>query len=120
VHLVLDVVRHGPRHLTSPCLLCAQALYCLVLFYQATKEELAQIKPLPKFIVIKAIVFFTFWQAILIDFLESNGVLAGATGSVSDPWSERDIGTGIQNFCITVEMFFFAVAHHWAFPPKVG
>nr|KYP44468.1 Transmembrane protein 184C family [Cajanus cajan] len=39
------------------------ALYCLVQFYTVTKEELAHIKPLAKFLTFKSIVFLTWWQA---------------------------------------------------------
>ena len=36
-------------------------MYFLVLFYMSVKEELAPIKPVPKFLCIKAIIFFSFW-----------------------------------------------------------
>ncbi len=39
------------------------ALYCLIYFYYSTKTVLAPINPVGKFMAIKMIVFFTFWQA---------------------------------------------------------
>ena len=42
------------------------ALYSLIAFYTNTKNELKPFKPLPKFIVIKLIVFFIFWQSVLM------------------------------------------------------
>lgn len=42
------------------------ALYGLILFYDLTKDELAGRRPLAKFISIKLIVFFTFYQSLVV------------------------------------------------------
>jgi len=37
------------------------AVYCLIMFYHELSHDMASIRPLAKFICIKAIVFLTFW-----------------------------------------------------------
>lgn len=44
------------------------ALYALVLFYVACKDLLQPFNPVPKFIIIKSVVFLTYWQ-VPFDFL---------------------------------------------------
>lgn len=45
----------------------AYAIYCLALFYLAVAEELRPIRPVPKFLAIKLIIFFTYWQVCTPD-----------------------------------------------------
>jgi len=42
------------------------ALYALALFYVACKDLLQPFNPVPKFIIIKSVVFLTYWQVIFI------------------------------------------------------
>ncbi|KAH0466662.1 hypothetical protein IEQ34_003900 [Dendrobium chrysotoxum] len=51
------------------------ALYCLVQFYAATKDELEHINPLAKFLTFKSIVFLTWWQGVAIALFFSLGLI---------------------------------------------
>jgi len=49
------------------------ALYYLVLFYEVLAEDLKYYKPLAKFLVIKSVIFFAFWQGVTISLLVNFG-----------------------------------------------
>lgn len=105
------------------------ALYCMLKFYMALKEELNH--QAGKFIAIKATVFLTWWQSLFLNLLASHTNLvptlleysrkdSGVEGSrfnhqhfhsaeLSNWWTEEEIATGIQNFLITFEMFIASI-----------
>ena len=68
--------RSPPSQPSAPALpVQAWAMYSLVMFYYAFKEDLKPIKPLGKFLSIKMIIFATFWQAVVVSILvEANAI----------------------------------------------
>ncbi|KAH9970660.1 organic solute transporter Ostalpha-domain-containing protein [Russula compacta] len=88
------------------------ALYGLVLFYGLTKEELAGRRPLAKFLSIKLIVIFTYYQSFLFDALE-NRVIHGTAY-----WTSTNIADGLSALAICVEMVFFSLLMMWSFSWK--
>ena len=69
------------------------ALYCLLMFYYATVDELQQWKPVGKFLCVKSVVFFTWWQSIIIDILiyVTHGRLFNQSS-----WTVNEVSNGIQ------------------------
>lgn len=88
------------------------ALYCLVQFYAAIKDELAHIKPLAKFLVFKSIVFLTWWQGVAIAILY-------ALGLFKSPIAQGlQFKSSVQDFVICIEMGIASVVHLYVFPSK--
>ncbi|KAG6763237.1 hypothetical protein POTOM_033777 [Populus tomentosa] len=77
------------------------ALYCLVQFYAATKDELAHIKPLYKFLTFKSIVFLTWWQGVAIALLYSLGLFKSPIAQ------GLQFKSSIQDFIICIEVDSF-------------
>uniref|UniRef100_A0A8C6Q4A9 Transmembrane protein 184C n=1 Tax=Nothobranchius furzeri TaxID=105023 RepID=A0A8C6Q4A9_NOTFU len=92
------------------------AMYCLVLFYRALRDELSPIKPVGKFLCVKMVVFVSFWQAVLIALLVKVGIISEKR--TWDWQSVEAVATGLQDFIICVEMFLAAIAHHFSFTYK--
>ncbi|MCO5576697.1 hypothetical protein L7F22_030512 [Adiantum nelumboides] len=87
------------------------ALYALVLFYHAFSKELAPHSPLAKFMCVKGIVFFSFWQGVVLEVLVAIGIIRS-----HHIWLEVDqIEEAIQNFLICVEMVGFALVQQSAY-----
>lgn len=87
------------------------SLYYLVLYYMAVKEELAPFSPVGKFLCIKAVIFFSFWQGVVINILANFNVVHQTKNL-----SEANVGRVIQDFAICIEMFALSIIHHKVFP----
>ncbi|KAJ3813928.1 DUF300-domain-containing protein [Lentinula aff. lateritia] len=98
------------------------ALYGLFLFYGLTKEELIGRRPLAKFLAIKLIVMFTWYQSFVFDALEGRVIHA------TQYWTETNIADGLNALAICIEastsfgsyekeMIFFACFMWWAYTP---
>jgi len=86
------------------------SVYCLILFHVSVHHELKPFSPLPKFLCIKFVLFFAFWQGILISALTYKGIITDV-GS----WSRTQIAAGLQDFLICIEMYILAIVHIFAF-----
>ncbi|TYJ53631.1 hypothetical protein B9479_005718 [Cryptococcus floricola] len=86
------------------------ALYGLIVFYVLCKDELKGKKPLNKFLAIKLIVFFTFYQSFLFSILQSHGVIKATA-----MWTATNVSDGLSALCTCVEMVFFSVYMGWAY-----
>jgi len=86
------------------------------MLYSAVKEELqhpVDWRPLGKFLCIKGVVFFTWWQGVIIFYLRAHGII-GDLGN----WSSEDVAYGLIDYCIVVEMVGFAIAHSYTYTYK--
>jgi hypothetical protein len=66
-----------------------------------------------KFLSVKLIVFFCFWQGIIISLLGHSGVIQG-TGD----YSKEDVSMGIKDFLICLEMAGASLGHKFFFSYK--
>ncbi|XP_066129628.1 transmembrane protein 184A [Saccopteryx bilineata] len=95
------------------------ALYALFLFYFATRELLQPFEPVLKFLTIKAVIFLSFWQGMLLAILERCGVIPEVQVVDGSRVRAGTLAAGYQNFIICVEMLFASVALRYAFTCQV-
>eukprot|EP00662_Eupelagonemidae_sp_cell21_P019724 gene19724-5710_t len=81
------------------------SLYYLVLFGVCLEPEISPYSPVLKFLCIKAIIFFAFWQGCAIAVMGATGLLGG----------DCEVTMKLQDFLICVEMAGIAWAHRSAF-----
>ncbi|KAF8929365.1 organic solute transporter Ostalpha-domain-containing protein [Dissophora ornata] len=86
------------------------ALYCLVLFYQTINVEIQEHSPFMKFMCVKMVVFFCYWQSCLLSLLGALGVF-----KPDDGWTMLNVELGISSVLICAEMVVFATLHVYSF-----
>lgn len=78
------------------------SLYFLALFWYCLHDDLEPYRPMPKFLCIKAVIFFSFWQGFAISLLKLFGFFT-------------ETGHMIQNTLLCFEMLGFSIGHWFAF-----
>jgi len=86
------------------------AMYALIEFYIITEDQLKKFNPIPKFVVIKSIIFVNFWQSVLIATLVYFKVLHSI-----GIWSTDNVSTELQNALVCFEMLIASLFQWWAF-----
>lgn len=89
------------------------ALYDLALFWYCLYQDLAPYRPFPKFLCIKIIIFFSYWQGVLLAILVWVGVIHDVGF-----YTPNNVAQAIQNTLMCIEMLGFAVGHWYAFTYK--
>ncbi|KAH8916603.1 DUF300-domain-containing protein [Atractiella rhizophila] len=85
------------------------SLYCLGMFWAATNSDLRPFRPVPKFLCVKGIIFFSFWQGLFISLLVAAGIVT------SPNHTSETLGLAATDTLMCFEMPFFAVLHLYAF-----
>ncbi|KAJ6032569.1 organic solute transporter Ostalpha-domain-containing protein [Penicillium herquei] len=87
------------------------AMYCLIQFYYQIKDDIAHHRPFLKILCIKLVIFLSFWQSTIIDWLTSSGTIKSSSKVQLFDWNNA-----LPNLLICIEMFLFAILHFWGFP----
>jgi len=86
------------------------AFIVLASFYHSMKYKLKPYEPVGKFLCIKCVIFFAFWQSVVITCLVKVGVITEI-----GIYDAQKVSTGMQNFLICIEMFLAAIAFTYTF-----
>lgn len=90
------------------------SLYCLGMFWSGLSEDLSPFRVTSKFLCIKGIIFFSFWQGLAISII----VAAGWIKQIGPVRDEQYLSLALQDMLICLEMPLFALGHAYAFSPK--
>eukprot|EP00405_Crypthecodinium_cohnii_P037427 CAMPEP_0206547372 /NCGR_PEP_ID=MMETSP0325_2-20121206/13257_1 /ASSEMBLY_ACC=CAM_ASM_000347 /TAXON_ID=2866 /ORGANISM="Crypthecodinium cohnii, Strain Seligo" /LENGTH=406 /DNA_ID=CAMNT_0054046665 /DNA_START=186 /DNA_END=1402 /DNA_ORIENTATION=- len=107
---------------------CAAALSCLLMFAHQVKDLVPSCGLTWKFLSIKGIVFFTFWQGFVIWVSMRTGQFQKLLHLLTekskehglDPqlWDESQLRSGLNDFLLCFEVLFFSILHLYAYPAR--
>lgn len=86
------------------------AFTALLYFYNGLKDLMEGKNALLKFLCVKAVIFLSFWQGLLIQILAATGLLPSFTY-----WTPEETPEALQDLLICIEMMFVAFAHKYCF-----
>ncbi len=87
------------------------SLYMLVIFYLFIVDVIEKNhEPLYKFMSIKVLIFFIFWQSLLITLLYSFDLLP-----LLFEWDSYRSTITLENILVCIEMFFISITHLWIY-----
>lgn len=89
------------------------AFTTLVYFFVEYRDLLTPHQPMGKFAAVKAVVFLSFWQGVLMGILVHIGVIKESKQGL---WNSDQVSTGLQDFLICIEMLLMCYLHHRVFP----
>lgn len=87
------------------------ALYALAIFWKCLRTELEPFGVGAKFVCVKGVIFFSFWQGLSISLLVSLGLIKHVGSVVDDEY----LSPALQDTLISLEMPIFAIAQIYAF-----
>lgn len=99
---------------------CGCAMYNLGQLYHKARVHLGPIEPVLKFLSIKGVIFFVFWQGIVIAILGNAGTIPDNPEGVTSAWSRKQISAGIRDLLLCLEMVLFSELHRRAYPLPTG
>lgn len=83
----------------------------VALTFEPTTKNLLNSRPMPKFLCVKGILFFSFWQSFFISILVAAGIIKQL-----GPYTDLEhISLALTDSLICFEMPIFAIAHMYAF-----
>eukprot|EP01001_Neometanema_parovale_P007563 NODE_3863_length_1152_cov_131.576288_g3676_i0.p1 GENE.NODE_3863_length_1152_cov_131.576288_g3676_i0~~NODE_3863_length_1152_cov_131.576288_g3676_i0.p1 ORF type:complete len:329 (+),score=42.36 NODE_3863_length_1152_cov_131.576288_g3676_i0:125-988(+) len=97
------------------------AFTALFYFYLATHEILKPMNPFGKFMCVKAVIFLSFWQSVVLAVLSHFGVLEcnGCTGDKTPAgYTKENVTEGLQDLLICFEMMVISLFHRKVFTHK--